>query len=218
MACGTRIGSIPSSTRYLAGDAAKAAQWQTLLGPRNRARIGVAWRSHPLGLRKRDVTLAALIQCLPRGLQYVSLQKDLSEQDRELLQADMRIRQFSDEVLGFADTAALCECMDLVISVDTSLAHLGGALGKPTWILLPWVPDWRWLLDREDSPWYPTVKLYRQDKPGDWNPVLQRVHADLIRNFYQREVAQSEPAEGAAATESLALGSARRNKDPMNGS
>jgi len=77
----------------------------------------------------------------------------------------------------------LCECLDLVISVDTSLAHLSGALGRTTWILLPYVPDWRWLLDREDSPWYPSVKLYRQDKHGDWGGVFERVRADLMRTF-----------------------------------
>jgi ADP-heptose:LPS heptosyltransferase len=84
-----------------------------------------------------------------------------------------------NDSMSFADTAALCECMDVVVSVDTSVAHLSGALGRPTWILLPHVPDWRWMLDREDTPWYPTAKLYRQKAAGDWNEVFARVAADL---------------------------------------
>jgi ADP-heptose:LPS heptosyltransferase len=83
----------------------------------------------------------------------------------------------------FSDTAALCECMDAVISVDSSVAHLSGALGKSTWILLPYSANWRWLLDREDSPWYSSVRLYRQESPGDWSGVLRRIAADLLRTF-----------------------------------
>jgi ADP-heptose:LPS heptosyltransferase len=90
---------------------------------------------------------------------------------------------FSDDLHDLSDTAALCACMDLVISVDTAVAHLSAALGRNTWILLPFVPDWRWLLDREDSPWYPSVRLYRQESPGDWNTVLRRVGADLFHRL-----------------------------------
>jgi hypothetical protein len=90
---------------------------------------------------------------------------------------------FADDLLDFVNTAALCECMDVVISVDTSLAHLSGALGQRTWVLLPFNPDWRWLLGRDDSPWYPTARLYRQETVGDWNAVFARVAADLRREI-----------------------------------
>ena len=92
------------------------------------------------------------------------------------------IKYFGAELNDFTDTAALCELMDVVISVDTSVAHLAGALGKPTWVLLPYVPDWRWLLNRVDSPWYPSVKLYRQEADRDWGPVLERLAEDLLKS------------------------------------
>ena len=91
------------------------------------------------------------------------------------------IKHYGNELNDFTDTAALCDLMDIVISVDTSVAHLAGALGKTTWILLPYVPDWRWLLDRDDSPWYESVKLYRQDEDRQYAPVLERVANDLLK-------------------------------------
>ena len=111
------------------------------------------------------------------------LQKDVREADGAALKSSPFIISFDDNLLDFENTAALCECMDVVISVDTSIAHLSGALGRPTWVLLPFTPDWRWLLDREDSPWYPTAKLYRQKAVGDWNEVFARVATDLCREF-----------------------------------
>ena len=90
-----------------------------------------------------------------------------------------KIHTFENEIHDFSDTAALCELMDVVISVDTSVAHLAGALGKPLWMLIPYVPDWRWMLDRADSPWYPTATLYRQTTRGDWESVLHQIHDDL---------------------------------------
>jgi ADP-heptose:LPS heptosyltransferase len=98
-----------------------------------------------------------------------------------LLAANPHIRHFGDEQRGFADAAALCELMDVVVSVDTAVAHVAGALGRPTWILLNSAPDWRWMLGRDDSPWYPSVKLYRQQTLGDWAGVIERVAKDLQR-------------------------------------
>jgi ADP-heptose:LPS heptosyltransferase len=100
------------------------------------------------------------------------------------LAAHPEIRYFGEELSDFADTAALVQQMDLVISVDTSVAHLAGAMGKPVWILLPFVPDWRWLLDRDDSPWYPTARLFRQPKRADWESVM----ADVVEALRKHRV------------------------------
>jgi tetratricopeptide (TPR) repeat protein len=185
----TRLNTIPSSAKYVASDSTKVASWQRKLGEKAQPRIGLVWSGNPLHKNdeNRSILLAALLQHLPTGLQYVSLQKEVRECDRQILQSSPTsptIRQFSDELHDFSDTAALCDCMDVVISVDTSVAHLSGALGKDTWILLPFVSDWRWLLDRDDSPWYPTARLFRQDKFGDWNGVFERVKASLMQLFF----------------------------------
>jgi hypothetical protein len=133
----------------------------------------------------RSLLLSHLIQHLPAGFQYVSLQKDIRGVDQQTLQSNPQILDFANDVDDFSDTAALCEAMDLVISVDTSVAHLAGALGKLTWVLLPFTPDWRWLLERTDSPWYSSVRLYRQKKIADWDSVLERVKADLLHSLRQ---------------------------------
>ena len=105
----------------------------------------------------------------------MSLQKDVSEADRKTLASRSEILHFGEQLNDFTDTAALCELMDVVVSVDTSVAHLAGAMGRPVWILLPFAPDWRWLLGRDDSPWYPSARLFRQSKVDDWDGVIARV-------------------------------------------
>src|SRR5271169_5617491 len=110
---------------------------------------------------------------------FVSLQKDPRPGDRATLLEQSEIVDLTEHLADFADTAALMSCLDLVITVDTSVAHLAGALGRPTWILLPYTPDYRWLLDRDDSPWYPTVRLFRQSESRDYAPVLERVRVEL---------------------------------------
>ena len=130
--------------------------------------------------RDRSLALAELLPQLPAGCQYVSLQKEVRDVDRLALQAKPQLVDLGAELSDFSDTAAPIECLDLLISVDTSVAHLAAALGKEVWILLPFSPDWRWLLARDDSPWYPTAKLYRQERSGDWQTVAMKVAADLI--------------------------------------
>jgi ADP-heptose:LPS heptosyltransferase len=111
----------------------------------------------------------------------VSLQYEPRADDQRTLEANPWIVDLTDGLRDFADSAALTECLDLVVSVDTSVAHLSGALGKPTCILLPSNPDWRWLLDRSDSPWYPTLRLLRQQSSGEWTMALEQLNSELTR-------------------------------------
>ena len=144
--------------------------------------MGLVWSGnadHKLD-RFRSIRLSSLIPYLPDHLEYISLQKELREIDKPALE-DSSIRHFGADLHDFTDTAALCELMDVVISVDTSVAHLAGALGKTTWVLLPYIPDWRWLLNRTDSPWYASAHLDRQEANRDWRPVLKAVMADLAQ-------------------------------------
>jgi ADP-heptose:LPS heptosyltransferase len=115
----------------------------------------------------------------------VGLQKELRDADRALLAEGLALELPEPELDDFADTAAAVSLMDLVISIDTSVAHLAGSLGRPLWILLPFASDWRWLRDRDDSPWYPTARLFRQERIGDWDPVVRRVVAALREGAHQ---------------------------------
>ena len=117
---------------------------------------------------------------------YVSLLREVREDDAPVLQ-DSDVLHFGEALKTYADTAALIANLDLVISVDTSVAHLAGALAKPVWILLPFIPDWRWLLDRDDSPWYPTASLFGQDETRSWDSVMARVHAALDNHSGRRK-------------------------------
>lgn len=180
LAFATDLASIPRRVPYLKADPARVAHWRERL-PGEAPRVGLAWsgsRTH-VNDHNRSLRLRQLAPMLRRGdVCFVGLQQDIREVDAPDLQAAPALgfgRAFRD----FADTAAVVSQLDLVISVDTSVAHLAGALARPVWVLLPFVPDWRWLLDREDSPWYPTARLFRQPKPGDWANVIERLDAEL---------------------------------------
>jgi len=184
LAFNTTLDTIPAAPGYLRADANLIARWQTLLGEKTRPRVGLVWSGNSNNTidRQRSIPLADWIPHLPAGIDYYCLQRDIRDADYDALE-DSDIFLFEDELMDFKGTAALCECMDLVLSVDTSLLHLSGALGKRTWLLLAHVPDWRWMRDREDTPWYPSVKLYRQPAPGDWKSVFSRIAADMQREF-----------------------------------
>jgi tetratricopeptide (TPR) repeat protein len=181
LAFGTDVRSIPASPRYLRAAPERVEMWEQRLGPRRRLRVGLSWSSgsgKPT-LLKRNVPLAELAAQLPSGIDYVSLQKEVRATDAAAL-TSLGIPHFGEELVDFGDTAALCELMDVVISVDTSVAHLAAAMGRPTWVLLHFLPDWRWLLDRDDSPWYPTARLFRQLSVGDWAAPLAGI-AEALR-------------------------------------
>jgi len=177
----TTVSTIPSSSQYLYSDEAKLAQWSDRLGAKTKPRIGIVWRSSTAHKKDiRSITLSELAKHLPQGFDYISLQKELPDTEEFTVRTYPNIRYFGPKIKDFSDTAALCTLMDIVISIDTSVVHVAGALGKPVWVLLPYAADWRWFSDREDSPWYPSAKLYRQDGTREWASVLEKVKADLI--------------------------------------
>jgi tetratricopeptide (TPR) repeat protein len=181
----TRLDTIPLATGYINSDQHKVAAWQERLGAKTRPRIGLTW-SGSQGARmhsERCYPLEKLVPYLSDKFQYFCLQTEITAADRKTLMENPAIRQFDGELRDFSDTAALCECLDLVISVDTSVVHLNGALGKRTWVLLPFDSDWKWLIEREDSPWYAAVRLFRQKLRGDWNDVFERIAVELHREF-----------------------------------
>jgi tetratricopeptide (TPR) repeat protein len=181
LAFNTRLETVPAAVPYLAAPPERQALWATRLGPKAGPRVGIAWagRATNWNDRNRSIGLAPLLALAIPGITLVSLQKQLRAPDRELLAAQPHICRLGEEFADFADAAAVIAELDLVISVDTAVAHLAGAMGKPVFILLPYAPDWRWLLERSDSPWYPTVRLFRQMRPGDWDSLIAEVRAAL---------------------------------------
>ena len=185
LAFGTRLETIPSTIRYLSAPAEHVTRWQSRLEGKSHPRIGLVWsgnRGHERD-RERSIGLRAFVPLLDAfgaDATFVSLQKDIRPEDAAVLKERTAILDFGNAIVDFSDTAALISQLDLVISVDTSVAHLAGALGKPVWILLTYFPDWRWLLGRDDSPWYPTARLFRQDKSRTWDGVIARANQALL--------------------------------------
>ena len=181
----TELTSIPARTPYLRAPAG-AIDWKSRLGTK-RPRIGLVWSGNPGHKRDaaRSIPFYALMPLLDIDASFVSLQKDVRASDAALLKQTGQVVDVADSLTSFAETASLIATLDLVISVDTSAAHLTGALGKPLWLLLPQVPDWRWLMGRDDSPWYPTARLFRQDTTRAWGGVVARIRAAL-EDFVRR--------------------------------
>lgn len=200
----TRVETIPGATPYLAAEATRIAQWrerlrkvverggeEMSLARRGAWKVGLVWAA---GMRPeqqdfhrvqrlRSLSLRGLAPLgkVP-GVIFVSLQKGPAAMEARTLPAGMTLFDWTEELHDFADTAALVEALDLVITVDTAVAHLAGALGKPVWLMNRFAACWRWMLQREDSPWYPTMRIFRQPKAGDWDSVAQRVAEDLERS------------------------------------
>jgi tetratricopeptide (TPR) repeat protein len=182
----TSMENMPARIPYINADSALVERWKHKIGDSgSQVKIGLAWSGGGLPLKKScSLEIFAPLAGLKR-ITFYSLQKGEPGKQAMNPPASMKIIDYTDEINEFSDTAALIENLDLVISVDTSVAHLAGALGKPVWVLLPFVPDWRWFLDREDSPWYPTMRLFRQSSLGEWSTVINRIAQELnkLRNL-----------------------------------
>lgn len=179
----TTLATIPCANAYLRADERQIAKWTQILDAKTRPRVGIVWSGNPKHKNdhNRSIPLAMLLRAIPDCVEVVSLQKELRSEDASVLRGFPLVRHFGEELHDFSDTAALSSMMDVVVSVDTSVAHLSAALGQLTWVLLPYSPDWRWLLDRTDSPWYASVALYRQQAVGDWTQPLDKLRTDLIK-------------------------------------
>jgi tetratricopeptide (TPR) repeat protein len=196
LAFGTELGSVPSAIPYLHADSHKVREWAARLqaAAPGQLKVGLVWSGNPRhnNDENRSIPLAELTPLFGPAATFVSVQPFVRERDVAALAA-MSILDWGRELGDFADTAALLAALDLVITVDTSVAHLAGALGRPVWVLLPYVPDWRWLLEREDSPWYSSARLFRQHRPGDWPSLIRRVAQALLAQ------AQGNPAQTAVS-------------------
>ena len=181
----TSLETIPANIPYLSADPARVAVWRERLDarlPAGTRRIGLAWIGRPThpNDRRRSLPLARLAPLgTVGGASFVSLQKPVPQSDDASLSLFPGLADISGELTDFGETAAVIANLDLVIAADTAVVHLAGALGKPVWILLPKAADWRWMLERTDSPWYPTARLFRQIVPGAWEPVIAEATAAL---------------------------------------
>ena len=166
-------------------DPARASAQRDRLGRAGKPRVGLAWSGSALHRndRNRSMALETMLPLIGNWAEFFTLQTEIRDADTLALASLPEMRLAVADLRDFADTAALVDLMDVVVTVDTSIAHLAGAMGKSVWILLPFNPDWRWLLDREDSVWYPTARLFRQPAIGDWDSVIRRVREELMRRF-----------------------------------
>lgn len=177
----TTLADVPASVPYLHADPGRRARWRERLGASSRRRIGLVWSGSAAQAEdsRRSIPLETLAPLLDLPCDFHALQTELRPVDAETARRMPNLTLHGPELGDFADTAALVAEMDLVISVCTSVAHLAGALARPLWVMLAYMPDYRWLLDRSDSPWYPTARLLRQSQPGAWDAVVGEAVRDL---------------------------------------
>lgn len=178
----TTLDTIPApALHWPSPSEARVQAWQSRLGAHDRLRVGLAWsgQSSHKNDHNRSLPLRTLARILDLDATFVSLQKELRPDDQAVLRERTDIIDLTADLTDLRETAALMSCLDLVITVDTSVAHLAATLGRPTWVLLPYSPDYRWLLDRDDSPWYPAMRLFRQSATREYGGVLDRVRREL---------------------------------------
>ena len=218
LAFNTRLESIPSTVPYLpASEESRRQAWERRLGPHDKMRVGLVWSGNPRHSdnHNRSIRLSALSPLLELDATFVSLQKHPRPEDTAVLSGQTRIVDLTADLTDFAETAALMSCLDLVISVDTSMAHLAGALARPTWIPLSYSADWRWMLDRDDSPWYPTARLFRQDEARDYRSVIVRMRTELSARVSEWSACASVTGEQRIDPVSAGDAAALHNKGPM---
>jgi hypothetical protein len=185
----TRLETIPADIPYVSADQALIDHWTKIMATDKNFKIAICWQANPAlhlennPLSKRSIPLKMFqeIMCMP-GVSIYSLQKQHGLEQIALLSADSHLRVFKDFDTNngpFMDTAALLPNFDLVLTIDTSIAHLAGALGVQTWILLPFIAEWRWMENRNDSPWYPTMQLFRQTEPYNWQPIFENISREI---------------------------------------
>ncbi len=193
---GTRLETIPAAQGWLVADPARAAAWELTLP--DRPRVGVVWAGNPAHSndRRRSLPPAGLAALAAQpGVRFISLQTGPRAAEARLL----GIPDNSGRLADYAETAAAVSGLDLIVTVDTSVAHLAGAMGKLTWVMLPFAPDWRWALGRDDTPWYSSLRLFRQPFPGDWGAVLDRVQTELTVWARNRSRPIPGPPQGKGA-------------------
>jgi len=191
----TLLETIPKNIPYLQPPKERVDQWRSKLG-HGGLNVGIAWAGNPSFKKdsERSITLKNILPvCSVAAATFFSIQKDLRDGDVEVLDANPHITHLGNGLSDFLDTAAVMQSLDLIVSSDTSVVNLAGALGRPVWVLLSSSPDWRWLLDRPDSPWYPTARLFRQKKGGDWGPVADEARAELQRMVASQAAKLSQP-------------------------
>lgn len=181
----TTINTIPATIPYINLEYGKVEKWRDKLKlDKSKLKIGLVWAGNPT--YKGDAFRSCQLKTFSslarfRDITFYSLQKGDNSQQAKNPPEGMNFIDLTEEINDFSDTASFIENLDLIVSVDTAVAHLAGALGKSVWTLLPFAPDWRWMLNRDDSPWYPTMRLFRQPSPGDWESVIAKVKYELLK-------------------------------------
>ena len=180
----TKLDNIPTKIPYIAAPPVLVQKWRDKVPhDSSKLKIGLVWAGRPEHKNDQNRSISfEILSTLERfkDITFYSLQKGKASEQTKNLPVGMKVINLTEEINDFSDTAAFIENLDLTISVD-AVAHLAGAMGKAVWTLLPFVPDWRWMLDRDDSPWYPTMRLFRQPSPGDWESVIEEVNDDLVK-------------------------------------